>query len=545
MATPKNKVLYNKIKEEAKQKYKRYPSIYANSWIVNEYKKRGGEYIGSKPKQSGLKRWYKEEWVDLNNPIKKNGKIVGYHHCGRKTSSLKKEKYPLCRPSRVVNSKTPRTHKEISKKSISKAKKEKSKLKHRGTIQFGSGFIVDQLMKHKDDLIKAAIKEGKKQLVKELENLDQEKLMAMGKKELEKYQDQLLEQAEAKLKEEIKGYLSKNKTGGWGKPKKTQRGSGFIMNQLNAHKDSIMKMAIRELEKEKGGQLSKAESDMFKKALFNELDGNLESKINFYIDNNKLGGGIIDDFKEFSSKKMKELSEATKKIKSNLSKQKEIHSSNIKNLMNGLPPKSRTPGVQQMPRMPQMPGMPRMPGMPGMEQMLLREEPLPDYSEFPEPYENQDNNENQVGGTMCGAECMIGGKKQYYGKRSSVMVKVPSNVQKWAAYAFKLKDMGFKGAQETGWKRARQLATQETIPIEDVRYMHAWFNRHIYTSYPGFKEWIKEGRPKTKEWQNKRSIIAIVTWGGPAALKWLNSKKILDLLENQYGKKYTKIIKRN
>ena len=41
---PVNKSLYAKVKNEAKRKFKTYPSVYANKWIVKEYKKRGGKY---------------------------------------------------------------------------------------------------------------------------------------------------------------------------------------------------------------------------------------------------------------------------------------------------------------------------------------------------------------------------------------------------------------------------------------------------------------------------------------------------------------------
>ena len=41
---PVNKSLYAKVKNEAKRKFKKYPSAYANKWIVKEYKKRGGTY---------------------------------------------------------------------------------------------------------------------------------------------------------------------------------------------------------------------------------------------------------------------------------------------------------------------------------------------------------------------------------------------------------------------------------------------------------------------------------------------------------------------
>ena len=39
-----NKVLFAKIKQEAKKKFKVYPSSYATAWIKSEYKKRGGKY---------------------------------------------------------------------------------------------------------------------------------------------------------------------------------------------------------------------------------------------------------------------------------------------------------------------------------------------------------------------------------------------------------------------------------------------------------------------------------------------------------------------
>jgi len=44
-AKPKNKKLYEKVKTEAKKKYKIFPSAYASGWIVQEYKRRGGKYI--------------------------------------------------------------------------------------------------------------------------------------------------------------------------------------------------------------------------------------------------------------------------------------------------------------------------------------------------------------------------------------------------------------------------------------------------------------------------------------------------------------------
>jgi len=133
------------------------------------------------------------------------------------------------------------------------------------------------------------------------------------------------------------------------------------------------------------------------------------------------------------------------------------------------------------------------------------------------------------------------GHAQYYGKRSKITVRVPKNVKKWALYAFKLKKLGFEGAQETGWKRAKQLATKEYIPIEDLRYMRNWYARHVYTSYPGFKSWYDLGRPKDQKYHKKHAIQSWLTWGGNAGFRWVNSKRVIDLLNREYNKNYTKM----
>jgi len=310
MSIPIDKELYNYVKQLANKKFKSKTGIYRSSWIVKEYKRRGGKYIGKKSEKKGLLRWYKEKWVDLNRPIKnKSGKIMGYKQCGR--TSLK-DKYPLCRPTNRITKSTPKTYKELSEKSILQARKLKAIVKGTKNIKFAGG------MKYKCNLCNKMFKSN---------------------------------------------------------------------NDLKQH--------------------------------------TLE-----HID-----------------------------FKCSCCEKKEI----------------------------------------------------------------------QTGGA------------QYYGKKSSVMVKVPENVKKWASYAFKLKKLGFEGALETGWKRAHQLSSKEEIPIEDLRYMRNWYARHIYTSYPTFKEWVKAGRPKTKEWHNRRGIQSWVTWGANAGFKWINSDKVINMLNNHFNKNYKKI----
>lgn len=48
---PVDKALYNKLKAQAKKKFKVYPSAYANIWLAKQYKDNGGKYVKSKPKK--------------------------------------------------------------------------------------------------------------------------------------------------------------------------------------------------------------------------------------------------------------------------------------------------------------------------------------------------------------------------------------------------------------------------------------------------------------------------------------------------------------
>ena len=49
-----------------------------------------------KKKGGGLKKWFKEDWVDIST-----GKP-----CGRKSASKSKRKYPVCRPKAVASKMT-------------------------------------------------------------------------------------------------------------------------------------------------------------------------------------------------------------------------------------------------------------------------------------------------------------------------------------------------------------------------------------------------------------------------------------------------------
>lgn len=145
---------------------------------------------------------------------------------------------------------------------------------------------------------------------------------------------------------------------------------------------------------------------------------------------------------------------------------------------------------------------------------------------------------------FSGGESLSPKAAQFWGKESKfgIMVRVPSAVRRIATWAFELRDLGFKGSLETGWKRAHQLSNDKYISIEDLRYMRNWYARHVKTSYPTYKAWDDIGRPlDDKKWWNRHGIIAWVTWGGDPGLKWVNSDSVRRKLQQVYKKEYKTI----
>ena len=115
-----NKKLYASIKAKIKKSIKgRRWGAYDSGRLVREYKAKGGKYKGSKEK-TDLGRWYKEKWVDACAWPKRKA-------CGRKT----KEKIAYCRPSKRVDSKTPKLVQSLTKAQIKRrcAQKKKSPMR--------------------------------------------------------------------------------------------------------------------------------------------------------------------------------------------------------------------------------------------------------------------------------------------------------------------------------------------------------------------------------------------------------------------------------
>lgn len=109
---PKDKKLYEEVKERI---YKLIPkhSLYRSALIQKEYQKLGGEYIGTKEKNKGIKRWFEQNWISLNDYLRGDENIP----CGENTARDYNE-YPLCRPKAIAD--------KLTKPQIKKMIKEKT-----------------------------------------------------------------------------------------------------------------------------------------------------------------------------------------------------------------------------------------------------------------------------------------------------------------------------------------------------------------------------------------------------------------------------------
>ena len=105
-----DKELYDTAKEKADAIYKK-PSAYKSGYIVKLYKQLGGRYKDD-DKEKDLSRWFKEEWKDVGN-----------------------KNYPVYRPTKRINSKTPLTIKEIDKQNLKEQINEKQIIKGKTNLQ--------------------------------------------------------------------------------------------------------------------------------------------------------------------------------------------------------------------------------------------------------------------------------------------------------------------------------------------------------------------------------------------------------------------------
>lgn len=695
MAEPANKKLYEYVKSLANEKFKSKSGIYRSSWIVREYKKRGGTYIGNKPKNTGLKRWFKEKWVDLNRPIfNKNKKIIGYKECGR-PNIIDKLKYPLCRPTYKITSKTPKTYKQIDKKTIEKIKKRKQQVKGTENIQFGGSFFnifltfykknpkliknIIEFLRSNPDILNLNIQDPLVQqqypewfkenssLIITVINMIQDNPDILSKFIDGKYnmfqfggnEDKPLEVGdEFELNESEVFKITKELGKGSFK-------SALLAEELNNPTNKVVIFEqfldptsnlkeqipfiknfnkeiqiLNQISKQVNGEcLKNIICPIFTQKPGIKLDNSIQhgyiitnyfsgqDLFAFLFENEELNNDYLIEKKDISKQTLfiiKSLLIAFEtfhnKIKfahldikpenimidsdNNISIIDIGHSCNVTEIectpagtMAYIAPEIfllthnihdfelvkkadiwslgcviydiifQTESIGDVINIKDKKftentieeyiyknikypdSKPILLNVVDILRKMLSYDPYkrPDISEIVKNIDSlyseltKSNNDISIRMEKLSIDNQTGGKKQFYGKKSSIMVKVPKSVKKWAEYAFELKKLGFKGALETGWKRAKQLATQSSIPIEDLRYMRNWYARHIYTSYPGFKNWVDNGKPLDKSWHDKHAIQSWITWGANPGFKWVNSDKVINLLNHHFDKEYKKI----
>ena len=113
-AIPTDPLEYAKAVALVKSRVARWPSAYASGQVVTEYKramaakgKVAYEAAGPRQKETALRRWYQEDWIDIRTGAK----------CGRSERTKAGElagKYPVCRPAKRITKATPVTVGELT-----------------------------------------------------------------------------------------------------------------------------------------------------------------------------------------------------------------------------------------------------------------------------------------------------------------------------------------------------------------------------------------------------------------------------------------------
>ena len=130
--------------QTAKQRFKAYPSAYANAYAVQVCRgekpdSRGRTFASegykgrSKRASTGLERWFAEKWVNVCRwPKGKHEFPPPFPPCGRSHAKTggraSKGAYPYCRPTVRVSKQTPKTVKEIGVKKLKEMCKKKQRV---------------------------------------------------------------------------------------------------------------------------------------------------------------------------------------------------------------------------------------------------------------------------------------------------------------------------------------------------------------------------------------------------------------------------------
>lgn len=114
---PKNQKLYDEVKKEVYSKNKKH-SLFRSALIQKIYRERGGTYEDTKNPKMNINKWFKQQWISLNDFLR--GKNIP---CGSSNTEEKYKEYPLCRPLEIAR--------KLTKPQIKQMIDEKNKLKEK------------------------------------------------------------------------------------------------------------------------------------------------------------------------------------------------------------------------------------------------------------------------------------------------------------------------------------------------------------------------------------------------------------------------------
>jgi hypothetical protein len=131
-AVPTDPVEYAKAVALVKSRVARWPNAYASGQVVIEYKRAMAakgqvayEAAGARRKDTALRRWFREEWVDVRTGkkcgnVERSERVERSEHVERNKRVERSERvdvaghYPVCRPAKRVTKATPVTVGELT-----------------------------------------------------------------------------------------------------------------------------------------------------------------------------------------------------------------------------------------------------------------------------------------------------------------------------------------------------------------------------------------------------------------------------------------------
>jgi hypothetical protein len=197
----KNPELYEYVKNIVNQQYKK-ASAYRSGAYIKLYKRMGGEFEEEENKEKPLKRWFKEEWEDIN-PLKFEGS------------------YPVYRPTKKISKiKTPLLVEEIEPENLIEQSIKKQIIKGKSNLEpFKGGnvkIVLNKILKHLEEHLQEVIS-GKSELdPKDLEHYELIKKELIKMKGgcdtcMKEYSEELLKYSNPKIaQKKAFQYLGKN-----------------------------------------------------------------------------------------------------------------------------------------------------------------------------------------------------------------------------------------------------------------------------------------------------------------------------------------------